>query len=340
MQHILGPAFCIRRLGEMALQLGLFQMAGKLGWHRPPNGSTLAAPKKFVVNQALLQYLSDNLSLVENITVNSGEVSKYHDMTQQTMPDGSKKHEDEAFILASKELQNNRDWPLLTLAEDHSFAAATTMGDVFGLSEPFVTLHIRTCEYMGEAWNNHNLHRNADILTYLPAIDHIIGAGYQVVQIGGPKQPTLPERPGLIDYAHSDIRSDWLDVYLMGAARFMMATSSGPMVVAHLFGVPIVLTNAWPAFALPFGLDDLFLPKTYKWRYGEPLREGDINMPELRTYNGHEFDQTGVLVVDNTGHELLAIAEQATVKWPYKPGDRNGESWRYHSGASKGALTG
>jgi putative glycosyltransferase (TIGR04372 family) len=65
----------------------------------------------------------------------------------------------------------------------------------------------------------------------------------------------------VLDYCHSDLRADWMDVFLAARCRFMLGTSSGPAYLPALYGVPSVLTNWWPPAQRPWHPADLFIPK-------------------------------------------------------------------------------
>jgi putative glycosyltransferase (TIGR04372 family) len=125
----------------------------------------------------------------------------------------------------------------------------------------FVALHVREGTWDGQHPGMHAI-RNAEIATYLPAIAEITSRGGWVVRIGDPGMTPLPALPNVIDYCHSDIRADWLDIYLLARCRFVVGTNSGPVFVPALYAdTPAVLTNWWPAAERPWHAADIFVPK-------------------------------------------------------------------------------
>jgi putative glycosyltransferase (TIGR04372 family) len=133
----------------------------------------------------------------------------------------------------------------------------------------FVALHVR--EYDAHTPNHNRLRAapNADIGTYLPAIRAIIARGGWVIRMGDPSMSALSPMPGLVDYANSPDKSDWMDVFLWAACKFFIGTSSGPLTVPASFGVPVLYTNCCgmgfsPALGRSLVLPKLFYSKTCK----------------------------------------------------------------------------
>ena len=82
-----------------------------------------------------------------------------------------------------------------------------------------------------------------------------------MVRMGDPGMTTLPPMPNVIDYCHSAIRADWMDIFIVARCRFMIGTNSGPAFIPALYGVPSILTNWWPHGERPWQATDIFIPK-------------------------------------------------------------------------------
>ena len=102
---------------------------------------------------------------------------------------------------------------------------------------------------------------NADVCTYLPAMAEITRRGGFVIRMGDTGMSRLPPLSNVIDYCHSDLRADWMDIFIAARCRFMLGTSSGPAYIPPLYGVPSVLTNWWPPAQRPWHASDIFVPK-------------------------------------------------------------------------------
>jgi putative glycosyltransferase (TIGR04372 family) len=166
----------------------------------------------------------------------------------------------------------------------------------------FVGLHMREGRVQGT--------RNADISTYRIAIESIVAWGGWVIRMGDPAMKPLPAIPQVIDYAHSAVRSDWMDVFLWARCRFFIGTQSGPSNVPPTFGVPCVLTN-WPSPGLrPLFNKDLCIFKlNWSEREARYLNfEEVISSPlSLAECTGYRASQ-GIKLVDNTPEEINEVA--------------------------------
>src|SRR5262249_38253924 len=119
----------------------------------------------------------------------------------------------------------------------------------------FVTLHVRETGYKPSDIGFR--HRNADLDSYLPAIDALIQRGGFVVRLGSPHMRPATPRNGFIDYAHSSLRSDWMDIFLIAEGLFHIGVESG---ISHLpvtFGLPSLYANWMRWGILPWCGDDL-----------------------------------------------------------------------------------
>lgn len=150
---------------------------------------------------------------------------------------------------------------------------------------------------------------NASIATYNLAIDAIVRRGGWVIRMGDPSMPKLPPRPGVVDYAHSPFKSDWMDVFLCGTCWFYVGTSSGLAYVPNLFAVPCVFTNWFPTGTRPLNSGDIFIPKMH-WYDAQsdfaPFAES-LAPPLGHIHAKSTLLRLGVSVKENTSEELRDV---------------------------------
>lgn len=172
----------------------------------------------------------------------------------------------------------------------------------------FVALHVREAGSKSHHVGLHNV-LNATICDYYPAIHEITRRGGWVVRIGDPSMEPLDPMDRVLDYCHSRIRSDWMDVFLSASSRFFIGTSSGPAYVPPAYGVPCVLTNWWPPAQRPWHAADIFIPKRYREiSSGKYLTLSESLVEPLGYCNSvdHLKETHGLIVEDNDSDDITA----------------------------------
>ena len=110
-------------------------------------------------------------------------------------------------------------------------------------AEWFVAFHIREGGYHGDGPGTTRQHRSADVSDYLDAITHVTSRGGAVVRLGDKTMTPLRRLPGVFDYAHSDIKSAEMDLFLCAEARLFVGTTSGLTTAVQMLGTPMLLVN-------------------------------------------------------------------------------------------------
>ena len=205
--------------------------------------------------------------------------------------------------------------PLLTLSEAETRKGRSCLRDL-GLPDDvwFACLHVAESRFKHEQDGPSEIGEvlNADIETYLPAISTVTDRGGWVVRIGDLNMRPLPTTPRTIDYAHSALKSEWMDVFLLGACRFFIGTSSGPAYVPPLFGIPCVLTNWAPTGQRPFNGRDIYIPKLY-WT-GLPPRQlsfAEMMAPPVGYALQYvHAEKLGLAPVPNTPEEIREVVTE------------------------------
>jgi putative glycosyltransferase (TIGR04372 family) len=179
----------------------------------------------------------------------------------------------------------------------------------------FVTFHCREPGFHGQ-WDVNGLQakfqdfRDADIRTYDLAIDEITARGGWCIRIGDPTMRPIRPRPQVIDYAHSPLKSEWLDIYLLASSKFLLGCLSGPNCVPNLFGVPTAAANHCPMSVLPLGGNDTCIPKMLRSvADGRLLSFEEVLGSRLgNLVNSTQYVEAGVEIVNNTPEEIAELA--------------------------------
>ncbi len=176
---------------------------------------------------------------------------------------------------------------------------------------PIVCVHARESGYWGRTGDPTHSTKNADIESFIPSIRYLTENGYQVVRLGDPSMKRLADMPHVFDYAHSPEKDDYVDLYLLKNAAFLLCTSSGPFTVASMFGTPVLMTNWVTPHILPFLPRDIILMKNFKWRdTGKAMTFEDALKLDYAEFGYYNFQRKNVTCTDNTPEEILAATKE------------------------------
>lgn len=108
-----------------------------------------------------------------------------------------------------------------------------------GLNEndKFICLHLRDGEYKNDF--NRRPVRNVDISNYYKAIEYLLSKNYFIIRIGRTQKERIKIiNKKIIDYPFSDIKSEFMDLYLIKNCHFFIGNLSGPLEAAYMFDKP------------------------------------------------------------------------------------------------------
>ncbi len=269
-------------------------------------------PTAKVANRFLLEQWRPHLKLVEQeadlpLPLESLQTLCF-DFRGPLLADGTTEHYWKAAADVYRRWHAENRKPILTLPADVDRRGRLALKSV-GIPEDawFVTLHVREATSKNLHASLHNV-LNASIVDYLPSINEITKRGGWVIRIGDPAMTPLQAMPNVLDYCHSSIKSDWMDIYLLARARFFIGTSSGPAYVPQDFDVPCVLTNWWPPAQRPWHPQDIFVPKLYRQRNGSLLSLSRSLGEPFGYCNSVTYlrERYGVIIEDNSSHDIHA----------------------------------
>jgi len=302
----------LHRFGETATQLDPYIKMVKLSW-LPAGNDRLIAPSIAVANPSYLSYWADFIDIVDDPDEINAHIELANELRIHTrffaLPDGQlvSKMQGQAAVQAA--WQSAKHPPLLKLQHDHRARGRDAISQM-GVPKDawFACLHVRESGYLRPHEAEIHEFRDADIETYLLAVEAITAAGGWVIRLGDPTMCALPDMPQVIDYAHHDLRSDWLDVYLLGAAKFVLGTTSGPTPVAATFGTPVIMTNMVPHGERGPNQRSLFLPKIYRRREGDAVPFSEMLEGPMRwLWNGKLLNAAGLEAIDNSPQDIRDV---------------------------------
>jgi putative glycosyltransferase (TIGR04372 family) len=257
---VLAPRLVLNTvIGEQSTRLDLICKARALGWP-VPEVLVLNAYGK-IANRAMLDYWRPHFAMIEDVIIPPHSMKIFPTFAYRA-GDGDAYPKNLAYALVNREWAKRRLPPVLSLTPEHHERGLAVLGEM-GVPKDawYALLHVRSASFNDDGGANHNSLRNAALESYLPAIRRIVEAGGWVLRMGDAGMPPLPAMPGVVDYARSAWKSDWMDAFLCGSSAFAVVTQSGLLHICQAFGVPVVLTNVLPNSILALRADDLVIPR-------------------------------------------------------------------------------
>jgi putative glycosyltransferase (TIGR04372 family) len=204
-----------------------------------------------------------------------------------------------------------REWgdrpPLLDLSEEHHRRGEAWL-ERLGLPRgaQFVCFHSREPGYSPRDEALHSF-RNSSVENYLPAVEELTRLGFWCLRMGDPSMRPIRAMDKVIDYAHLDSRSDWLDVFLCARCTFFLGSCSGLVNLANVFGRPCAIANQVPfSHVRSFGIADVCIPKLY-WSDAQRrlLTFGEIFVSEAANFRfTSQYEARGLRPVENSADEV------------------------------------
>jgi putative glycosyltransferase (TIGR04372 family) len=150
---------------------------------------------------------------------------------------------------------------------------------------------------------------NFDIDTFIPAVQHLVDEGFQVIRMGsGFEKPISESVYGLIDYARSKFRSEFMDVYIAATCEFAVSTQTGPDAVCMLFRRPVLYVDVTSYSQFFFGskLASWFPARLHK--NGKILNLSEIVNSEIAWFkDSNLFSKNGISQQKSSSSELKEL---------------------------------
>lgn len=179
-----------------------------------------------------------------------------------------------------------------------------------GPDDWYVCLHVRELGYHSAAVDSGHGNRNSDLTNYSDAIAFVVSRGGRVVKMGAPSSPPS-EMAGLIDYAHSEFKSEAMDIALIRHARYFIGTTSGLANVAISMGRPVAQVNCLTTECQPWSSLVRFCVKPLLRRDGNMISQREMTSDwrwALATIQ--TMASNGLTARDNSPDEILETVRE------------------------------
>jgi len=150
---------------------------------------------------------------------------------------------------------------------------------------------------------------NFDINNFAGVAEELIENGFQVIRMGsGTESPFTNKPTGVVDYAVSKSRSEFLDVYLAATCSFAVSTQTGPDAVCMLFRRPVLYVDVTRYGQFFFGSNIATWSPVRLFKNGELLNLSDVvnsDVAWIKDPNG--FLENGITQQKSSKDELKVL---------------------------------
>jgi putative glycosyltransferase (TIGR04372 family) len=162
-------------------------------------------------------------------------------------------------------------------------------------------------------WSYHN-YRDADIEKQIPAMEELTKQGFYAVRVGSVVKKSLKcSNEKIIDYSLSNLRSEFLDLYLLANCEFFVGDTSGIRWIPILFRKPCVVINLvgrGDAVNITRSVDILLFKKIYNKKTNRFLSLIDLQKMDISYSLSSHYSDFNLELIENSPEEILdAILE-------------------------------
>ena len=158
-------------------------------------------------------------------------------------------------------------------------------------------------------WSYHH-YRDCDVDDFNDSIKYLIENGYQILRMGKfVSKKSFFKNKFFFDYAVSDIRTDFLDIWLMSKCFFCLSTGTGIDSISLISNTPIAYINYLPLTNFPTFSNCIVAPKLLYWKNNNKM----LTINEYLTNNykkTQDYLENDILIKDLDSNTILNITKE------------------------------
>ncbi len=184
-------------------------------------------------------------------------------------------------------------------------------------NDKIVTFYLRDKAYNSLIFKeNNNFHdyRDSNAIDFQSTANYLSKNGYKVIRMGRHSQESLIEDENIFDYSFSDIRSDFLDIFISSVSNFFVTTNTGMETIStHSFKKSGIIVNFLPYLNINFYKwvpYSILLPKKIK-RNNHLLTFEEIFSNSLCGYiDTNDYNKENLQIINNSPVEILEATKE------------------------------
>jgi len=176
-----------------------------------------------------------------------------------------------------------------------------------------ICIGIRDSSYLKQKYKKQDFsyhdHRNDDIKKYIPGIRFLLKKGYTVIRMGSTTDKKVNiKHKNFLDYSSSNIKSDFMDVYISYICKLFISNNTGLDAIAVMFRKPILHIGS-----LPFGAISTFskryfntMSNYYSYKKKRLLKQTEIfNLNIQYLWRKEDFEKKKIKIIRPTKEEII-----------------------------------
>ena len=185
-------------------------------------------------------------------------------------------------------------------------------------NKSYICFHNRDSSFLNKTnfktdWNFHD-YRDSDVTNYILSIEQLIKNGYSTIRMGHTVKKELNiKNLNFINYAGSNLRSDFLDIYLLKECKFLICSDTGISFPAEVFKRPIIYVNWTILDRLPTYVSNglIIFKKFFSTKKKRVLSFNEMKEINLASGNPERIlKEKGVKLIENTPQEIWAVVKE------------------------------
>lgn len=192
----------------------------------------------------------------------------------------------------------------------------------------FVCLNVRDGSFHNKlTFTNY---RNADLSRYVLAAEELAELGLFIIRMGKLVEKKFQSaNPKILDYATSEFRSDFLDIYLGAKCFFAISTSSGwDNIPGVMFRRPVVYTNVVPISQVQSWNNNTLAIFKRHWSptHGRFLTQTEIFSLVEKNFTSSlpPYESLGIKLLENTEEEIRDVVMEMVGMLRFNRGRQKG----------------
>ena len=190
--------------------------------------------------------------------------------TQDRLPNPGK-YKDTSVSNAGRflaRIQGNFDGKFLFTQDEDESARKWLRGIGWRDGQPIICLLVRDSAFYDYGQNSGDKtwqfteFRDSNIENYAPGVEYLLSKNFFVLRMGQKMNRPMPvSHTAFFDYAFSDQKSSFMDIWLFSNCQGIISTGTGPDLLGPINEIPMLMLNALPLYGIWSFAKVLWFPK-------------------------------------------------------------------------------